>query len=99
MRRYPPKWKALKSASVGKMTNKLTGRQAEHYRCAMCSGEFVAKEVQVDHIEPVVDPTEGFVSWEAYIDRMFCEEENLQVLCKPCHKIKTAEERKERTKK
>jgi len=30
---------------------------------------------------------------------LYCEADNLQVLCKPCHKQKTAEERKERKKK
>ena len=96
MRKWPPKYKALKSAAVGKKTNRHTGRQAEHYKCAECEKEFIAREVQVDHIKPVVDPSEGFVDWETYFDRMFCEEKNLQVLCKPCHQLKTNAERKER---
>jgi hypothetical protein len=53
----------------------------------------------VDHISPVVDPKKGFVSWDVYITRMFCEIDGLQVMCKPCHKIKTAEEKLERKKK
>lgn len=98
MRRWPPKWKALNNAKVGKQPNKHTGRMAEHYSCASCGGVFIAKEVQVDHINPVVDPDYGFIDWETYLDRMFCEEENLQVLCKGCHKVKTNEERKQRKK-
>jgi len=52
----------------------------------------------VDHIEPVVDPAVGFVSWDEYIDRMFCEADNFHVLCHNCHEVKCAEERAIRTK-
>lgn len=69
---------------------------AAHYTCAECKYEFPAKEVQVDHISPVVVPSEGFVSWDKFITRLFCDKQNLQVLCKPCHKNKTAEEKKAR---
>lgn len=99
MRRYPPKWQALKDAGVGKKVNKHSGRMAEHYICSGCGNFFIARDVQVDHVDPVVDPSTGFVSWETYFDRLYCEVENLQILCKPCHKEKTNRERKERTKK
>jgi 5-methylcytosine-specific restriction endonuclease McrA len=98
MKRFPPKWKALKAASIGRIINKRSGRLAEHYKCAGCTDNFVARDVQVDHIEPVVSPQEGFQDWWTYMNRLYCEAENLQVLCKPCHKQKTAEERKERVK-
>ena len=99
MKRFPPKWKALKAASIGRVINKRSGRLAEHYKCASCDSFFVARDVQVDHIEPVVSPQEGFQDWWTYMNRLYCEAENLQVLCKPCHKQKTAaEERKERVK-
>lgn len=93
MRRWPPKWKTLKSAEVGRITNKKTGKLAMHYICAGCNSHYPAKDVQVDHVSPVVDPTTGFVSWDVYIDRMFCERSNLQVLCTTCHKEKTAKEK------
>ena len=99
MKRFPPKWKALKAASLGRLINKRSGRLAEHYRCAECLEPFVARDVQVDHINPVVDPAKGFEDWPTYMDRLYCEADNLQVLCKPCHKDKTNEERKERKKK
>jgi 5-methylcytosine-specific restriction endonuclease McrA len=95
-RRWPVKWAVLKDAAVGKQKNISTGKLAEHYKCASCGNIFPAKEVVVDHIDPVVDPKKGFVSWDDYIERMFCEAEGLQVLCKPCHKVKTDEERKSR---
>ena len=98
-RRWPPKYKALKEAFVGKQVNAKTGKLAMHYTCAACNKLYVATDVQVDHIKPVVDPKKGFVSWDSFIDRMFCEIENLQVMCKPCHKIKTDQEKLERKKK
>lgn len=93
VRRWPPKWKCLKAAELGRKINKKTGKLAMHYTCAVCTKEYVAKDVQVDHIEPVVDPVAGFISWDVYIDRMFCDSKNLQVLCKDCHQIKTKDEK------
>ena len=95
-RKYPPKYETLKAASVGKKINVKTNRMAEHFTCNMCKGEFPAKEVQVDHVEPVVCPFTGFIDWNTFINRLFCDGGNLQVLCSPCHDIKTAEERIER---
>ncbi len=94
--RYPPKFEVLKNAFVSKKTNKATGRQASHYKCAKCKKQFVAKDVQVDHKEPVVDPAVGFVSWDTYIERLYCTVDNLQVLCRACHSAKTKAERKKK---
>ena len=98
-RRWPVKYKALKAAFAGRQVNAKTGKLAMHYKCAKCKKLFVAADVQVDHVQPVVDPKKGFVGWDVYIDRMFCEIENLQVLCEADHKIKTDQEKLERKKK
>ncbi len=50
----------------------------------------------IDHISPVIDPVRGFVSWDEFINRLFCEEDGFQLLCHECHKHKTADERKVR---
>jgi 5-methylcytosine-specific restriction endonuclease McrA len=50
------------------------------------------KNLAVDHIEPVVDPEIGFTSWDDIVDGLFCEPENLQLLCKTCHDKKCSEE-------
>ena len=55
------------------------------------------KNAIVDHIYPVVDPNVGFVSWDVYISRMFCELSGFQVLCDKCHAVKCSEERALRT--
>jgi 5-methylcytosine-specific restriction endonuclease McrA len=55
------------------------------FKCAHCKGLF--DKVDIDHIEEV-GPFLG--SWDEYIPRLFCELDNLQALCKDCHKEKTA---------
>lgn len=92
-RKWPPKYETLNAAKTEKKVNKKTGRLAQHYRCYACEQEFTQKDVQVDHIKPVIDPKKGFISWDVYIDRMFCESINLQVLCKDCHQVKTKKEK------
>lgn len=96
-RRWPDKYEALNLAKLGKKINEATGRLAEHYKCAKCKESFVAKDIQVDHILPVVPPS-GFTTWDDFIKRLFCPAKELQVLCKPCHAIKTKKENAARTK-
>lgn len=70
------------------------------YLCAGCDEEVPVtvvdeekrkrvKNVFVDHISPIVDPSTGFTDWNSFIENLFCEEDNLQVLCKECHDTKT----------
>ena len=47
----------------------------------------------VDHIEPIVDPEVGFTNFHDFVHRLYCEKDNLQVLCRQCHDDKTNEER------
>ena len=88
-RRWPPKWATLREAFLDIRRNKKSKRQAKHYLCAICGEAFPSTGVQVDHIVPIGRN----LSWNEFIEALFCEKENLQVLCKPCHKIKTKEER------
>jgi 5-methylcytosine-specific restriction endonuclease McrA len=92
-RRWAPKYQTLNAAKTEKKINVKTGRVAQHFRCELCQEEFTAKDMEVDHIKPVVDPKKGFESWDKFIDKLFCEASNLQCVCKPCHKIKTTKEK------
>ena len=89
--RWQPRYECLNNAFVGRQINISTGRLAKHFECSMCHGHFPQKEVEVNHIVPVV-PVTGFDSWDEVINRMFCESDGLELLCKPCHKTVTAEE-------
>ena len=95
-RRWPPKYETLNEACIGKRLNESSGREAKHYKCNNCHGEFPAKQIQIDHINPIVKPEQGFISWDEFIDNLFCQKENLQALCATCHKEKTKEERTKR---
>lgn len=71
---------------------RLARRERGKYECAICKGLFGAKETQVDHREPVVDIIKGFTSWDDYIERLFCDVDGLDLLCKNCHEAKTTME-------
>lgn len=73
----------------------IANRPRVFFKCTMCETEMKQKDVAVDHLDPVVE-LDGFRDWNTYIDRLFCDPSNLRLLCKPCHRLKTAEERKER---
>lgn len=94
-KRWPPKWQTLNSAYVGIRLNEKTNREGKHYLCALCEGEFPAKDIQIDHKIAVIGP-EGFTNWDDYINRLFCSKDNLQAVCTGCHKIKSYNEGQER---
>lgn len=91
-RRYPPKQQCIKDAYTQTKINPATGRLAKHYLCAICKVEFPFAWMQADHIEAIVPPT-GFSTFDDWIDRGFVSKYDFQCVCKPCHKIKTREER------
>ena len=62
-----------------------------HSICAKCGGSFNTKLVAIDHHDPVVGP-DGFIDWNTYVKRLFCEPGNLKCLCDTCHSVKTKEE-------
>lgn len=95
--RWPPRYGALATAFRKRAVNPKTGRVAKLYECASCHDLFSNSDVEVNHKEPVI-PISGFDSWDGVIKRMFCEEDGLEVLCKPCHKEVTKKENEERKK-
>jgi len=70
-------------------------RQKFEYKCKCCGDWFPEKLVNVDHIIPA-----GSLNCKedlpGFVDRLFCEQENLQVLCEACHNIKTKKDKDER---
>lgn len=66
------------------------------YKCALCEGLSGPKNIDVDHVIPATPP--GGINepkdFGVFIERLlFCPPSGLRVLCKPCHKQKTKEER------
>lgn len=68
-------------------------RHKSEYQCAQCKGWFKQADVQVDHIEPC-GSLKSYADLPLFVEKMFCEPKDMQVLCKDCHQVKTNEERK-----
>jgi 5-methylcytosine-specific restriction endonuclease McrA len=92
--KYPVKFD-VKLAARRNKPPEVEGRHRYEYLCAECDGYFPDKEVAVDHIEPA-GSLKSYEDLPQFVETLFCEEDNLQVLCNDCHAIKTAKERKAR---
>jgi len=68
---------------------KLARKERGIYCCEECKEEFKRKEIVIDHTDPVIDPSIGWVNWDTFINRLFCPVENFQALCRSCHSIKS----------
>lgn len=83
---WPPKNDCLISARV----------ERGFYKCNMCGDVFKKKEIQVDHIIPIIDVKTGFTDYNDFVFNLFCHQDNLQCLCIPCHNGKTSVENERR---
>lgn len=86
LRRASMMWRPISEA------RRLARKAPNQYMCAICKGLFKDKEVQVDHRNPVVDIKDGWQGWDSYIDRLLCDVDELDVLCKTCHSVKSSHE-------
>lgn len=93
--RWPQKYAAIRAAYAKDGINPKTGRKCKLHLCAHCKELFPQHGVQADHKVPVVGP-EGFTTWDAYIERLYCEADGFAVLCKECHRQVTNAENAER---
>lgn len=66
--------------------------------CTNCKELTPTYLIQVDHIDPIVplNTTLEQMQWDEVIDRIWCEKNNLNPICTPCHKIKSKDEMKQR---
>lgn len=70
-------------------------RQKFEYQCNVCDGWFPEKRINIDHVIPAgtlrcANDLPGFV------ERLFCEIDNLQCICESCHNVKTQNEKHDR---
>lgn len=89
--RWPQKYVCIEKAVVGYGINPKTNRRCKMHRCAECGGEFPAKQMQADHIIPVIGE-EGFKDWNTFIERLYCEADGFRAICRDCHAVKTKQE-------
>jgi 5-methylcytosine-specific restriction endonuclease McrA len=84
-KRYPVRGQVLKEA---RRPSKLKDKRTKwEYKCARCKKWFKSKDIQVDHIKPC-GSLKTYKDLPKFVETLFCEIDNLQVLCKPCHKVK-----------
>lgn len=96
LRRASRWWKpisdTIKAARVRKGVYLCNGCKQEVTKSIVVDGKRV-NNIFCDHRTPIVSVEEGFESWDDFIGNLFCESENLQVLCKSCHEgVKSKEE-------
>lgn len=87
-RRWRPIYETLRKARV----------ERGKYLCNGCGGIVPPtlnkkRNLAIDHREPIISPETGFIDWNTFISALFCEEDNLQLLCIGCHKEKSKKER------
>lgn len=51
------------------------------YQCEGCKQTFKKHQIQIDHIEPVVDIKTGFTTLDEWVSRLYVPPEKLQALC------------------
>ena len=99
--KWNPKHVCIKNARVGygkyqcvKCKRIVPATIVKVYKSGKKKGKsYRAANILADHIDPVVDPHVGFVSWDVYIMRMFIELCGYQALCDECHTAKSNEEK------
>jgi 5-methylcytosine-specific restriction endonuclease McrA len=64
-------------------------RQTFEYKCSECNKWHPDKNIAIDHIKPAgkLNCAEDL---PLFVTKLFCEIDNLQVLCEQCHLVKTA---------
>jgi len=72
-------------------------RQKYEYLCNSCGRWYPDKKINVDHIQPV-GPLNCSQDLPGFVERLFCEVHNLQILCSTCHDNKTKLESEDRKK-
>ena len=81
--RYPVNYQCRNAAKRPyKGPNKL---QKNEYQCGVCGGWFLQKNTQVHHVVEC-GSLKSYSDLPGFVERLFCEAKDLQVICKPCHK-------------
>lgn len=106
-KKHPLYNEAKKRSQIEYFEHSATGKPMRRvkYQCATCSiqvSERDFRDMAVDHIDPVIPVDKLMDHHHEWIDRLFCNIDNLQVLCNysgerdgkiSCHKQKTLDER------
>lgn len=89
-------WKPVKDTKdASRRPYKGTNKRLKwEYQCAKCKKWFQEKEIEVDHKIEAGSLRNGD-DVKGFIERLFCEKDGLQILCKAdCHREKTLNAKK-----
>jgi hypothetical protein len=90
--RWPPRAQAITAARrTYRGPNKL---QKYEVQCAICTKWYKQKEIEVDHYPHDAGSILSVDDVGQFVNRLYCETDNLRVLCKPCHKVYTLSQSK-----
>jgi len=85
--KWPPRNEAIQRARRAYQgENKL---QKWECQCAICKNWFKLKEIAVDHHPVAAGSIRSVADISQFVENLYCEVENLRVLCHPCHDIHT----------
>ena len=80
--RWPVRADALMEAR--RLAQGRSKRTRWEYYCSSCEKWFLGSEVEIDHIKECGDMTD----MNQFIGTLFCEADELRVLCKGCHRVR-----------
>lgn len=90
--RHPVKLEFIRNNRI-RTINERTGNEVWGGKCNRCNKKYVSKELQVDHIVPA-GSLKSNKDIQGFVERLlFVGEDDLQFLCKQCHRIITYSER------
>lgn len=87
-------WKPITQCKLTNRRNYIgpLKRQKFEYLCNGCKKWFPEKKINVDHIIPA-GTLQCAADLPGFVERLFCEIDNLQILCETCHNKKTQNEK------
>ena len=110
--RYPSRSEAIKLARLPAPPEWANKRVKWVCACAACKQVFELSDVQADHIEPIIPVTgwpeapkstlyehNGGPDMNVLVYRCFVSPNKYQMMCKPCHSIKSKQENVQRREK
>ena len=81
--KYPVKQQVL-MVNRKKNDGRFDKRTKFIYTCEICRVEGQGKTMEVDHINPA-GSLKCYADLPGFVERLFCEIDNLRVICKGCH--------------
>ncbi len=94
--------KQIKTRAIIKHSDPKRKKVKTWVRCESCLKPEAISNTTVDHVIPLIPPDSSWeemtlqFSWEELISKIWCNIENLQLLCSTCHDLKTSLEREQK---